>query len=369
MKKVLTVLLTIVLFVCLFSGTHTIAYAKEANVPSFIVGTAQGKRGDTVTVTVSVANNPGIVSLRANIGYDAKVLTLKSITGGLFSSTTFGPLSANPIAVNWVDSIRPNNTANGVVATLTFAIKENAPFGTSAVTVTHSADDVYDFDFTNVLFADVDGLVNVICPHKNTVNVPQKNSTCTEQGNKAHTLCNDCHTVLDGSDEKLPLAAHRYDNTKDTTCNVCGYVRSATTQPEVTSSVYTIVGTTIRKITAGTTVETLLKGINGSDRCRVFQNGKTVAPNEKIGTGMTVKVMNGEAAKAAYTAIVAGDTNGDGAITVTDLLSLKAHILKKSILTDIYATAGDTNADETISVTDFVQMKAKILGKGGIVAR
>lgn len=368
MKKVLTVVLTIVLFVCLLSGTHTIVHAKEANVPSFIVGTAEGKRGDTVTVTVSVANNPGIVSLKLNVGYDAKVLTLKSITGGLFPSTAFGPLSANPIAVNWVDSIRPNNTANGVVATLTFTIKDNAPFGTSAVTVTHTADDVYDFDFMNVFFADVDGLVNVTCPHENTVNVPAKDSTCTVQGNKVYTLCSDCNTVLSGSNEKLPLTAHRYDNANDTTCNVCGYVRSAAAQPNVGSSVYTITDTTISKITAGTTVETLLKGINGSDQCKVFQNGKAVAQNGKIGTGMTVRVMNGDTVKASYTVIVTGDTNGDGATTVTDLLSVKSHILKKSTLTDAYEAAGDINADKKVSVTDFVQMKAKILGKGSIVA-
>ena len=84
---------------------------------------------------------------------------------------------------------------------------------------------------------------------------------------------------------------------------------------------------------------------------------------------MVVKIMDGNIVKASYTAIVTGDTNGDGAISVTDMIAIKAHLLKKSTLSGAYATAADTSGDSGISITDFIQIKAKILGKGNIVAR
>ncbi len=59
----------------------------------------------------------------------------------------------------------------------------------------------------------------------------------------------------------------------------------------------------------------------------------------------------------------AGDLNGDGKVTVTDMLSLKAHLLGKSKLTGKAAKAADTNKSGTITITDFIQIKAHILGK------
>ena len=84
---------------------------------------------------------------------------------------------------------------------------------------------------------------------------------------------------------------------------------------------------------------------------------------------MVVKIMDGTTVKASYTVIVTGDTNGDGNTTVTDMIAIKAHVLKKSNLSGAYATAADTNGDSGISITDFIQVKAQILGKGTITAR
>jgi hypothetical protein len=66
------------------------------------------------------------------------------------------------------------------------------------------------------------------------------------------------------------------------------------------------------------------------------------------------------------TAVVTGDINGDGKITVTDFVQMKAHLLKKSTLQGASAHAADTSGDGNISVTDFVQMKAHLLGKNPV---
>ena len=67
-------------------------------------------------------------------------------------------------------------------------------------------------------------------------------------------------------------------------------------------------------------------------------------------------------------ALECADTNGDGKTTITDMLAVKAHILKKNTLSGAYAQAADTSADNNISITDFIQIKASILGKGTITA-
>lgn len=137
----------------------------------------------------------------------------------------------------------------------------------------------------------------------------------------------------------------------------------------VTSSKHTITGNNISKITAGTTVSSLLSGLNEGSYCKVYKGNSEVSGSTVVGTGMVVKIMDGNTVKASYTVIVTGDTNGDGAISVTDMIAIKAHILNKSTLTGVYATAANTNGDSGISITDFIQVKAKILGKGNITAR
>ena len=137
----------------------------------------------------------------------------------------------------------------------------------------------------------------------------------------------------------------------------------------VTSSKFTVSGNKISKISAGTTVSTLLSGISEGTYCKVYDGTSVISGSSNVGTGMVVKIMDGNTVKASYTVIVTGDTNGDGNITVTDMIAIKAHVLKKSTLSGVYASAADTNGDDGISITDFIQVKAKILGKGSITAR
>ncbi len=130
--------------------------------PLFVVDNTTATVGKTVTVTVRTEKNSGIVSFKLDIGYDAALLELLSIEGGDFDGAVFGPTTNNPIAVSWVDAITPNNETNGVVATLTFLVKDDAPECTTPITLAYDADDVYDYDFENVTFDTVDGTVTII---------------------------------------------------------------------------------------------------------------------------------------------------------------------------------------------------------------
>lgn len=180
------------------------------------------------------------------------------------------------------------------------------------------------------------------------------------------------HYIEDPCDETcvecgaLVIPNHIYDDENDIICNGCGCNKNI--PYIVTSDTYFVGSVSIRRIVAGTTAEEFLSKFNEAEYCKVFKGNTEVDSKAAIGTGMKVKITDGKVLKADYTVIVTGDTNGDGAISVTDMISIKSHILGKSTLSDEYATAADTSGDREISITDFIQIKAKILGKGDIVA-
>lgn len=110
-----------------------------------IVEEVSGYAGDEVTVNINVNNNPGICAAGVTVSYDGNTLELKSVTNGsVLGGNIFGPVSNNPIKLTW--STTENSTANGVLATLTFTVKENADSGKSAITLTYDPDEVYNID-------------------------------------------------------------------------------------------------------------------------------------------------------------------------------------------------------------------------------
>lgn len=97
-----------------------------------------GSAGSTVEVFVSIENNPGIISLRNNIIYDASVLELISVQdSGLLEGYTVPPETIeSPYTLRWADSLATsNNTANGQLVKLTFKIKNEVKVGSYNISV------------------------------------------------------------------------------------------------------------------------------------------------------------------------------------------------------------------------------------------
>lgn len=84
------------------------------------------------------------------------------------------------------------------------------------------------------------------------------------------------------------------------------------------------------------------------------------ASGEKAATGMTLTYGEGENA-VSLTAIVTGDLNGDGAVSITDMLMIKSFLLGGSLSPTAIA-AGDFDFDGSISDTDLLKAKAHLLG-------
>ena len=136
---------------------------------------------------------------------------------------------------------------------------------------------------------------------------------------------------------------------------------------EITSHVFNVQRDSIGKIGTGTSADSFVSKLDQGENVEIYKGSTQVSGSTSVGTGMEAKLMDGNEAVKTYTIVVTGDTNGDGTISVTDMISIKAHLLGKSKLTGAYAEAGDTSGDDAISITDFIQLKAQILGKGSII--
>jgi hypothetical protein len=213
--------------------------------------------------------------------------------------------------------------------------------------------------------------------YKDTVTAP----TCTERGYTTHT-CHCGHSYVDSYKNAL---GHKYtnyvsdgnatetkDGTKTAVCDHgCGTTHTVTDEgsmlgsKEITSEKFTVKDDFISKIKAGTTVAQIKDGIKETN-IKILQGGKEVSNTALAGTGMVVQLISNGKVVDEVTVVVTGDTNGDGKITVTDMIAVKSHILKKSTLTGAAAKAADSSSDNAISITDFIQIKAHILGKSQV---
>ena len=120
-------------------------------------------------------------------------------------------------------------------------------------------------------------------------------------------------------------------------------------------------------------VEQLLTNVEIVGDVRIFVSDKD--GNEKdntdlVVTGDTFTVFVGSEKIAEYIIAVRGDANGDGNVTLTDLVQLRKHIVgwKNSTTglvekkTGIYLYAIDMNNDNNITLTDLVRIRKVLVG-------
>ncbi len=219
MKKLLALCLTVMLVVAMVPAVSA------ADAATISVNNVEAAAGETVDVVVSLANNPGIVSMRIEVAYDANVLEFVSKAGGdAFGGMAYGPDTANPFIFNWVDTLNPNNTTNGTFAVLTLKVKEGAALGKSDITVTYDPDDIYDVNFDNVGFETVAGSVTVVCKHANINKIAAVEPTCTTAGSTEGETCADCGEVIKEV-TAIDALGHKevVVGAKDATCEDAGY--------------------------------------------------------------------------------------------------------------------------------------------------
>lgn len=97
--------------------------------------------GETVTITLSASNNPGLSFLQVTLKYDTSALTLESATNGnVFSTFEKG------VNLQW--SSDEDTINNGTLATLIFKVNETAFGGSYAINPTFR--EAYDSDINDI---------------------------------------------------------------------------------------------------------------------------------------------------------------------------------------------------------------------------
>ena len=126
----------------------------KEDAPTFILSGKSAKIGSTFTVDVSIKNNPGITSLNVVLDYPTNIFTLTNVEyKDLFSSKATGSNKlTSPFIMSWFSSKSENEKANGVLATLTFSVSENAEKGTYPINLTYDKENVFDSSFNNIDF-------------------------------------------------------------------------------------------------------------------------------------------------------------------------------------------------------------------------
>lgn len=138
-RKLMSVLLALTM---IFSLLPTYALASESMQVTIGGGTV--KAGETVTVDISVTNNPGFANMSFYIEYDKNRLRLEEITGG----TLFGDVTAN-VNNGFINVAKTNDVSgNGTIATLTFRALSSATSGETTISL--KEDPNADGTFVNV---------------------------------------------------------------------------------------------------------------------------------------------------------------------------------------------------------------------------
>lgn len=111
-------------------------------------------------------------------------------------------------------------------------------------------------------------------------------------------------------------------------------------------------GAFLTGIAPGTSVTTL-----NSSGYTVY-DGKTQVTSGIVGTGMTA--VNGS---TSLTIVVTGDVNGDGRITITDVVKLQNYAAGAGDLNEAAMKAADINGDGRVTITDVVQAAQVTVGQ------
>ena len=139
-------------------------FAGVDNGPAVVkMDTAEGLPGESVHLQLHLTENPGITGLKFSVSYDKDKLELVSATytklggGGLIAVNT----QKNPFVLLWNVALY-EFTETGVLADLTFKIKDGAGAGTSPIKMTYGRGDCIDFDLNNLTMDITNGAVKVL---------------------------------------------------------------------------------------------------------------------------------------------------------------------------------------------------------------
>ena len=157
--KLITTALIIVLVITALTCT-----VGAAGTPAITVSSTSGNPGDTVTVKLSLENNPGVSAMILTPSYDSTALQLDSVKG----SDDFGGMVEYVNRIVWLSS-GGDVQQDGDFLTLTFTVLDSARKGDLELSVTYSDGDICNWNEENVDFEIASGKVEILSDGTGTV--------------------------------------------------------------------------------------------------------------------------------------------------------------------------------------------------------
>ena len=146
------------------------------------------------------------------------------------------------------------------------------------------------------------------------------------------------------------------------------------TEPEtpafsMSTSLNTNTNNTVTGIKPGTTVADISSTVTVTGGSfDILDANKKVKKDGKICTGDMIAVKDASGNYVSYyPTVVYGDVNGDGEVTIKDLLILRKYILGTASLNGAYLQAGNANKDGNgVTIKDILVLRKQLLGTGKI---
>ena len=290
-----------------FNGS--VSTLNEEEKPTIYVSNAIGSVGDVVDVTISLENNPGIVTMLLNVTYEKSVLKLVGVTDAEKLGTATHPTKPEELAKNppyplsWINALSNIDfESNGVIATLHFEILAEAD--NSPITVTYLPNNIMNKSNERISFEVVNGSVTA------TVYDPTQDNA-------------------DITAVKLLVEGATYSDTQaniPTEAAAKAKVESVISGLALNGVTPTVEGIKFTPAIAGT-----VANISGTDGSYTF----TVKLNKGAGTEQTTGTLTLTIIATAIQTCKMGDINCDGQVDSIDL----------NILISNYGKSGDQISD------------------------
>ena len=208
MKKLISLLLTVLLFVSLSLP----AFAQgESTQPQLVVSTVEAMPGDEVSVSITILNNPGIGVINPKFIFDSSRLQwLGYEEGGLKGWTVTQKAGV------WLGN--SDSDYNGVILTLRFKVLDTAQDGLAEVRLVCGDGDAYNYAEELILFQLVSGGVQVGKQAHEHSPAPETKENevapgCTKPGSyDAVVKCQECGTEISRTTVPVPATGHHYDH-------------------------------------------------------------------------------------------------------------------------------------------------------------
>lgn len=350
--RIIAVIGLIFVLIMTIAGGKTRVQAAGA---ALSVSSVSAEKGGTVTVNVSLSNNPGIYGIKVKTEYDSSALQLKSMSNGnvfpvseAICNEAKGVYVANSSDFN-------NVTGNGTLFTLEFKVLDGADAASCNVSV--KLEKAQNVDGGKIDVSGGSGKVTVEkCIHnKKTQTVA---ATCETEG-ETKVVCTKCGEVFETN--KIPATGHKNTEirnkvdattttegyTGDTYCKDCGKLIASGTKieklPSKSDSPKSDEKTEVKKPDNNTTATAKKTEKKTSD------SKKTKSKKTKENTADVAKTSEKATEKASETELVT-ETESETEITETTEQTEKKDTMKDTKKEEVKKSSGVPKAAVVVVV-------------------